>query len=411
MDFEPSQRTARLRIDLTEFMNDHVIPAERVYEEQVGAADNPHQQPAVMEKLKGLARDRGLWNLFMTHGDWGAGLSNTEYAPLAEIVGRSIIGPETINCSAPDTGNMELLALFGTPEQQERYLRPLLAGTIRSCFAMTEPAVASSDARNIATSIVRDGDCYVINGRKWYISGALDPDCRLIVVMGKSDPDAETYRQQSMVLVPRDAPGVTVLRDLTVFGYKDRLGHGEILFDDVRVPVSAMLGAEGEGFALAQGRLGPGRMHYAMRMIGFAERAYDLMCERARNRVAFGRPLAEQGVVREWIARSRIEIDQARLLTLKASWLIDTVGSKAARVEVAAIKVAALAAAQSVLDRALQVHGAAGVSDDTPLARMYALTRALRIADGPDEVHLRTIARLELDRQAAESGLRPGSLL
>jgi acyl-CoA dehydrogenase len=411
MDFGYSPRSLRLQAELTDFMNAYVIPAERVYEEQIRAATNPHQQPAVMEDLKKVARDRGLWNLFMTHGDWGAGLSNTEYAPLAEIAGRSIIGPEAINCSAPDTGNMELLALFGTAAQQDEYLRPLLAGTIRSSFAMTEPAVASSDARNISTSIVRDGDGFVVNGRKWYISGALDPDCTLIIVMGKSDPGAEPYRQQSMVLVPRDTPGVTVLRDLTVFGYTDRLGHGEVVFEDVRVPASAVLGAPGDGFALAQGRLGPGRMHYAMRMIGFAERAYDLMCERARTRVAFGRPLAEQGVIGEWIARSRIEIDQARLLTLKAAWLMDTQGNKAARVEVAAIKVSALAVAHAVLDRALQVHGAAGVSDDTPLARMYALARALRIADGPDEVHLRTIARLELKRQERDSGTRPGGRL
>jgi acyl-CoA dehydrogenase len=347
----------------------------------------------------------------MTHGDWGAGLTNTDYAPLAEAAGRSIIGPETINCSAPDTGNMELLALFGTPGQQDRYLRPLLDGTIRSCFAMTEPAVASSDARNISTSITRDGGSYVINGRKWYTSGILDPNCGLIILMGLSDPAAEPYRQQSMVLIPRDTPGITVLRDLPVFGYVDRLGHGEVVFDDVRLPASAMLGAAGDGFALAQGRLGPGRMHYAMRMIGFAERAFDLMCERARTRIAFGKPLAAQGVVTEWIARSRIEIEQARLLTLKAAWLMDTRGNQAARAEIAEIKVSALAVAHAVIDRALQVHGAAGVSDDTPLARMYAMTRALRIADGPDEVHLRTIAKLELRRQAAKPGARPGSTL
>jgi acyl-CoA dehydrogenase len=409
MDFGYSPRSAQLQAELTEFMTEHVIPSERSYDEQLRSADNPHEQPAVMESLKKLARERGLWNLFMTHGDWGAGLSNTEYAPLAEIVGRSIIGPETINCSAPDTGNMELLALFGTPEQQDTYLRPLLDGTIRSCFAMTEPNVASSDARNIATRITRDGDSYVINGLKWFTSGVLDPNCRLIILMGVTDPDAEPYRQQSMILIPRDTPGITVLRDLPVFGYVDRLGHGEVLFSDVRVKASSLLGAEGDGFALAQGRLGPGRMHYAMRMIGFAERAFDLMCERVRTRVAFGGPLAEQGVVQEWIARSRIEIEQARLLTLKASWLMDTAGNKAARTEVAAIKVSALAVAQQVLDRALQAHGAAGVSDDTPLARMYAMARALRIADGPDEVHLRTIAKLELRRQEIAAG--PGGSL
>jgi acyl-CoA dehydrogenase len=409
MDFGYSPRSVQLQAELTEFMTEQVIPSERTYDEQLRSADNPHEQPAVMESLKKLARERGLWNLFMTHGDWGAGLSNTEYAPLAEIVGRSIIGPETINCSAPDTGNMELLALFGTPEQQDTYLRPLLDGTIRSCFAMTEPNVASSDARNIATRITRDGDSYVINGLKWFTSGVLDPNCRLIILMGVTDPDAEPYRQQSMILIPRDTPGITVLRDLPVFGYVDRLGHGEVLFSDVRVKASSLLGAEGDGFALAQGRLGPGRMHYAMRMIGFAERAFDLMCERVRTRVAFGGPLAEQGVVQEWIARSRIEIEQARLLTLKASWLMDTAGNKAARTEVAAIKVSALAVAQQVLDRALQAHGAAGVSDDTPLARMYAMARALRIADGPDEVHLRTIAKLELRRQEIAAG--PGGSL
>jgi acyl-CoA dehydrogenase len=411
MDFGYSPRSLRLQAELTEFMNVHVIPSERIYDEQVASADNPHQQPAVMEELKKLAHDRGLWNLFMTHGDWGAGLTNTEYAPLAGIVGRSIIGPETINCSAPDTGNMELLAIYGTPQQQQEYLRPLLAGTIRSCFAMTEPGVASSDARNIATRIERDGDSYVINGRKWFTSGALDPDCKLIILMGVSDPDAEPYRRQSMILIPRDTEGVTVVRDLSMFGYVDRLGHGEVVFDNVRVPASNMLGAEGDGFALAQGRLGPGRMHYAMRMLGMAERAYDLLCDRVLKRVAFGGPLAEQGVIQEWVARSRIEIDQANLLTLKASWIMDTQGNKAARSEVAAIKVAALAAAQSTLDRALQAHGAAGVSQDTPLARMYATVRAMRIADGPDEVHLRTIAKLELRRQEKESGLRPGSTL
>jgi acyl-CoA dehydrogenase len=409
MDFGYSPRSVQLQAELTEFMTEHVIPSERIYDEQIRAADNRHEQPAVMESLKKLARERGLWNLFMTHGDWAAGLSNTEYAPLAEIVGRSIIGPETINCSAPDTGNMELLALYGTPEQQDTYLRPLLAGTIRSCFAMTEPKVASSDARNIATRITRDGDSYVINGLKWFTSGVLDPNCRLIILMGVTDPDGESYRRQSMILIPRDTPGITVLRDLPIFGYVDRLGHGEVLFDNVRVPASSLLGAEGDGFALAQGRLGPGRMHYAMRMIGFAERAFDLMCERVRTRVAFGGPLADQGVVQEWIARSRIEIEQARLLTLKASWLMDTAGNKAARTEVAAIKVSALAVAQQVLDRALQAHGAAGISDDTPLARMYATARALRIADGPDEVHLRTIAKLELRRQQNASG--PGGSL
>lgn len=349
-----------------------------------------------MTELKEKARAEGLWNLFMAHGDWGAGFTNLEYAPLMELAGRSIVGPEVFNCSAPDTGNMELLALYGTPEQQERWLRPLLEAEIRSCFAMTEPEVASSDARNIRTRITRDGDHYVVNGRKWYTSGILDPDCELIILMGKTDPDAPTYRQQSMVLVPRDTPGVSVVRDLPMFGYTDRCGHGEVLFEDVRVPVDHILGGEGEGFALAQGRLGPGRMHYAMRAVGFAERALQLMCERTTERIAFGGPLADQGVVREWIARSRIEIEQLRLLVLKSAWLMDTVGNAAARMEVAAIKVAALEVAHKVVDRAVQAHGAAGVSDDTVLARLYAITRALRIADGPDEVHLRTVARQEL---------------
>ncbi|MDN3482708.1 acyl-CoA dehydrogenase family protein [Arthrobacter sp. APC 3897] len=398
MDFGYSERSLLLQKELTTFMEEHVIPNEALYEEQIRSAQNPHAQPPIMEELKALARERGLWNLFMTHGNWGAGLTNSEYAPLAEIVGRSIIGPETINCSAPDTGNMELLAMYGTPEQQEQYLKPLLAGTIRSCFAMTEPHVASSDARNISSSILQDGDSYVINGHKWFTSGVLDPDCRFIIFMGVSDHEAKTYRQQSMILIPRDAPGVTVVRDLTTFGYTDRLGHGEVRFENVRVPASAMLGGAGDGFALAQGRLGPGRMHYAMRAIGFAERAFGLLCQRARSREAFGGPLAQQGVVQEWIARSRIEIEQARLLVLKSAWLMDTVGNAAARTEVAAIKVSALQVAQQVLDRAIQVHGAAGVSEDTPLARMYALTRALRIADGPDEVHLRTIAKQELNR-------------
>ena len=398
MDFGYSERSLLLQKELTTFMEEHVIPNEALYEEQIRSAQNPHAQPPIMEELKALARERGLWNLFMTHGNWGAGLTNSEYAPLAEIVGRSIIGPETINCAAPDTGNMELLAMYGTPEQQEQYLKPLLAGTIRSCFAMTEPHVASSDARNISSSILQDGDSYVINGHKWFTSGVLDPDCRFIIFMGVSDHEAKTYRQQSMILIPRDAPGVTVVRDLTTFGYTDRLGHGEVRFENVRVPASAMLGGAGDGFALAQGRLGPGRMHYAMRAIGFAERAFGLLCQRARSREAFGGPLAQQGVVQEWIARSRIEIEQARLLVLKSAWLMDTVGNAAARTEVAAIKVSALQVAQQVLDRAIQVHGAAGVSEDTPLARMYALTRALRIADGPDEVHLRTIAKQELNR-------------
>ncbi|MFE4753174.1 acyl-CoA dehydrogenase family protein [Streptomyces mirabilis] len=403
MDFGLSPRTDELRTRLAAFMEEYVVPAEAVYERQLAEADNPHELPPVMRELKEKARAEGLWNLFLAHGEWGAGLTNLEYAPLAELAGRSVIGPEVFNCSAPDTGNMELLALFGTPEQQDRWLRPLLAAEIRSCFAMTEPEVASSDARNIRTRITRDGDAYVVNGHKWYTSGILDPDCRLIILMGVTDPDAPSYRQQSMLLIPRDTPGITVLRDLPMFGYTDRCGHGDVLFEDVRVPVSSLLGGEGEGFALAQGRLGPGRMHYAMRAVGFAERALELMCRRTLTRTAFGGTLAEQGVVREWIARSRIEIEQLRLLVLKSAWLMDTSGNSAARTEVAAIKVAALEVAHRVVDRAVQAHGAAGVSDDTVLARLYAITRALRIADGPDEVHLRTVARRELAKYPEES--------
>ncbi|MDQ1023651.1 acyl-CoA dehydrogenase [Streptomyces umbrinus] len=403
MDFGLSPRTDELRSRMAAFMDEYVFPAEPVYDRQLAQAVNPHELPPVMRELKEKARAEGLWNLFLAHGDWGAGLTNLEYAPLAELAGRSVIGPEVFNCSAPDTGNMELLSLFGTPEQQERWLRPLLAAEIRSCFAMTEPEVASSDARNIRTRITRDGDEYVVNGHKWYTSGILDPDCRLIILMGVTDPDAPTYRQQSMLLIPRDTPGITVLRDLPMFGYTDRCGHGDVLFEDVRVPVSGLLGDEGEGFALAQGRLGPGRMHYAMRAVGFAERALELMCRRTLTRTAFGGALAEQGVVREWIARSRIEIEQLRLLVLKSAWLMDTSGNAAARTEVAAIKVAALEVAHRVVDRAVQAHGAAGVSDDTVLARLFAITRALKIADGPDEVHLRTVARRELTKYREES--------
>ncbi|MFI2230173.1 acyl-CoA dehydrogenase family protein [Nocardia testacea] len=398
MDFSYSARTADLLDTLGRFMDEHVYPAEPVYDEQLAAADNPHEQPQIMRELQARARELGLWNLFMTHDGLGAGLTNLEYAPLAEMVGRSIIGNEALNCSAPDTGNMEILAMFGTEEQKARWLRPLLDCEIRSAFAMTEPDVASSDATNITSTIRRDGNDYVVNGRKWYTSGILDPDCKLIIFMGKSDPDAPAYRRQSMILIPADAPGVEVLRDLPMFGFHDRLGHGEVQFTDVRVPTTNMLGAEGDGFAIAQGRLGPGRMHYAMRAIGMAERALDLMCRRALERTAFGGPLAERGVVREWIARSRIEIDQIRLLVLKSSWLMDTQGNAAARSEVAAIKVAAMEVAHAVVDRAVQTFGAAGVSNDTVLARMHAITRALQIADGPNEVHLRTIARLEVKK-------------
>jgi len=401
VDFEFSARTAELAARLETFMVEHVYPAEAGYDAQVAANSNPHEQPQIMRDLQRTAREQGLWNLFMTHGDRGAGLSNLEYAPLAEIVGRSIIGNEAINCSAPDTGNMEILAMYGTEQQQKEWLDPLLDCEIRSAFAMTEPAVASSDARNITSTIQRDGDHYVLNGRKWYTSGILDPDCKLIIFMGKSDPTAPTYRQQSMVLVPADAEGVEVVRDLPMFGYRDRLGHGEVTFTDVRVPVDNVLGEEGGGFAIAQGRLGPGRMHYAMRAIGMAERALDLMCQRARSRTAFGGPLADQGVVREWIGRSRMEIDQIRLYTFKAAWLMDTRGNAAARTEAAAIKVAAMEVAHTVVNRAVETWGAAGVSDDTVLARLFSITRALQIADGPTEVHLRSIALHELKKHDA----------
>jgi len=401
VDFDYSPRTTALLERLEAFMTEHVYPAESVYDSQVEANASPHEQPQVMRDLQTTAREQGLWNLFMTHDGLGAGLTNLEYAPLAELVGRSIIGNEAINCSAPDTGNMEILAMYGTEAQKDEWLKPLLECQIRSAFAMTEPDVASSDATNITSTIRRDGNEYVLNGRKWYASGILDPDCRLVIFMGKSDVDAPTYQQQSMVLVPLDTPGIEILRDLPMFGYHDRLGHGEVQFTDVRVPITNILGEEGGGFAIAQGRLGPGRMHYAMRAIGFAERAMQLMCRRATAREAFGGPLAERGVVREWIARSRMEIDQVRLLTLKASWLMDTAGNAAARSEVAAIKVAAMETAHRVVNRAVQTYGAAGVSDDTVLARLFAITRALQIADGPTEVHLRTIARLELKRQMA----------
>ncbi|WP_040795984.1 acyl-CoA dehydrogenase family protein [Nocardia higoensis] len=398
MDFSYSARTDELLDKLELFMDTYVYPAEKVYDEQIAAASNRHDLPPIMRELQAEARAQGLWNLFMTHGGYGAGLTNLEYAPLAEVMGRSLIGNEVFNCSAPDTGNMEILALYGTEAQRAQWLKPLLDCSIRSAFAMTEPAVASSDATNIGSTIRRDGDHYVLNGRKWYISGVLDPACKLLIFMGKSDPDGPTYRQQSMILVPADAPGIEVVRDLPMFGYYDRLGHGEVQFTDVRVPVENMLGNEGDGFAIAQGRLGPGRMHYAMRAIGMAERALELMCRRSVDRVAFGQPLAERGVVREWIARSRMEIDQIRLLVLQSSWIMDTKGNAAARSEVAAIKVAAMEVAHKVVDRAVQAFGAAGVSDDTVLARMHAVTRALQIADGPNEVHLRTMARLEVKK-------------
>ncbi|MBK9180248.1 MAG: acyl-CoA dehydrogenase family protein [Acidimicrobiales bacterium] len=398
MDFAMTDRAARLQDELLAFMDSHIYPNEAVYEEQLAASGDPHSQPPVMEELKAEARRRGLWNLFLPHGDWGAGLTNVEYAPLAEITGRSPIAPESLNCSAPDTGNMEILTMFGTPEQQDTWLRPLLEGEIRSCYAMTEPAVASSDATNIECEIRREGDEYVINGRKWWISGAASSRCAISIVMGKTDPDSPRHRQQSMVLVPMDTPGLTNVRNLSVFGYDDPEGHCELVYDDVRVPTSNLLGEEGGGFAIAQARLGPGRIHHCMRSIGAAERALDLTCQRALGRVAFGKRLADQGVVQDGIAESRIALEQARLLTMKTAWLMDTVGNKGARTEVSAIKVVAPRVALDVLDKAIQVHGAAGVGPDFPLARMWASLRTLRLADGPDEVHKMTIARRELRR-------------
>jgi acyl-CoA dehydrogenase len=401
MDFEFSDRCNDLRERLLSFMDEHVYPAESEYHEQLLASGDPHSHPPVMEELKDRARELGLWNLFLpepTEGVDVPGLSNVEYAPLAEIMGRSHIASEACNCAAPDTGNMEVLNVFGTREQKERWLRPLLDGEIRSAFVMTEPEVASSDATNIELRIERDGDQYVLNGRKWWASGAMRERCKIMIVMGKTDPDGPTFHQQSMILVEPAAPGVQIVRNLPVFGYVDQEGHAEILFEDVRVPASNLISEEGHGFLIAQARLGPGRIHHCMRCIGAAERALDLMCKRASSRVTFGQPVAERANVQDWIAESRIEIDMARLLTLKAAWLMDTVGNKHARTEIAAIKVAAPEVALRVVDRAIQVHGGAGVSDDFPLATMYAHLRTLRLADGPDEVHKRSIARRELRR-------------
>jgi acyl-CoA dehydrogenase len=398
MDFAHSERAQQLREELLDFMDSHIYPAEPVYAEQRRQGD-PHALPPIIEELKARARERELWNLFLPDERWGAGLSNLEYAPLAEITGRSPhIAPEALNCSAPDTGNMELLVDFGTHEQQQRWLVPLLNGEIRSCFGMTEPDVASSDPTNLATLIRRDGDEYVISGRKWWSTGTGDPRCKLAIVLGVSDPEAEPHRRHSMILVPLDTPGVDIIRDLTTFGYTDQHGHGEVVYHDVRVPAAHLIGEEGAGFAIAQARLGPGRIHHCMRAIGMAERALELMVMRAQARTAFGGPLAEQGVIATWIAESRIEIEQARLLVLKAAWLMDTVGNKGARTEIAAIKVVAARMLATVADRAIQVFGGKGVTEDVPLASFYALARTLRIVDGPDEVHLRTVARQELRR-------------
>ena len=403
MDFAFDARTEELRAGLLDFMESSVYPAEPVFREQLAALDNrwAWTKAPVLGELRAQARSRGLWNLFLP-GEHGAGLGNLQYAPLAEITGRSmLLAPAALNCSAPDTGNMEVLATFGTPEQQKRWLRPLLDGEIRSAFAMTEPEVASSDATNIATRIQRDGDEYVINGHKWWITGAMNPEAEIFIVMGKTDPSASRHRQQSMILVPRNTPGVAIVRGMQVFGYDDHDhgGHAEIVFSDARVPAANLIGDEGTGFAIAQARLGPGRIHHCMRSIGLAERALELMCARADERVPFGKPLAEQGVIRDWIAEARVRIEQLRLLVLKAAWLMDTVGNKAAHTEIQAIKIATPTTVEWIIDKAIQVHGAGGLSQDFPLASAFAGIRTLRFADGPDEVHKNSLARAELSRQ------------
>jgi acyl-CoA dehydrogenase len=394
MDFAYSEKVNELRARMNDFMERYVYPNERTYREQIAASGNPFHHAEIVDELKAKARAEGLWNLFLPDNEYGAGLTNLEYAPLAEITGRVHWAPEVFNCSAPDTGNMEILAQFGTPDQKRDWLRPLLDGEIRSAFAMTEPEVASSDATNIQLTIRREGDEYVLDGHKWWISGAMRPRCKILIVMGKTAPDSsDRHRQQSMVLVPVETPGVTVVRNLPVFGYIENESHCEVTFEGVRVPASNILGGEGDGFAIAEARLGPGRIHHCMRCIGAAQRALELMCARVAGRIAFGKPLAQQGVIQEWIAASAIEIEQARLLTLKAAWMIDTVGKKAAQNEIAMIKVVAPSVMTRVADRAIQAFGGAGVSDDFPLAGMYAGGRTLRLADGPDEVHKRAIAR------------------
>ena len=400
MDLSLSPRGAQLRDELQDLLETRIIPSEEIYREQIEASGDRHHHPPIVEELKAEARQRGLWNLFLPDEEHGAGLSNLDYAYLAELTGRSVlIAPEVVNCSAPDTGNMEVLHMFGTPAQQEQWLHPLLEGEIRSAFFMTEPAVASSDARNIQARIERDGDHYVINGRKWWSSGASSARCKVGIFMGITDPDAEPYRQQSMILVPMDTPGVGVVRDLPVFGrYDGHGGHPEVEFVDVRVPAENLLAEEGDGFMIAQARLGPGRIHHCMRMIGIAERAFDLMCRRALEREPFGRPIAQQGLFHHWVAQARVRIEQARLLTLKAASLMDTVGNKGARMEISAIKVVAPSMAEWVLDKAIQTHGGAGFTDDTPLAMMWAHARTLRMADGPDEVHEMALARREIKR-------------
>ncbi|MXG90515.1 acyl-CoA dehydrogenase family protein [Nocardioides flavescens] len=410
MDFALDARTTELRTELLDFVDTHVAPAEARFHDELEALEDRFAwtQAPVLGELRAEARSRGLWNLFLPasdeHPGLGAGLTNLQYAPLAEITGAyGHLAPPALNCAAPDTGNMEVLTMFGTAEQKERWLEPLLDGRIRSAFAMTEPDVASSDATNIETSIRRDGDEYVVNGRKWWITGAMNPECEIFIVMGKTDPEADRHRQQSMLLVPRDTPGLTVVRPMHVLGYDDHEhgGHAELRFTDVRVPASNLIGEEGGGFAIAQARLGPGRIHHCMRAIGVAERAIALMCERVEDRVAFGRPLSRQGVIREWIAESRIAVEQLRLLVLKTAWLMDTSGNRAAHSEIQAIKIATPKVVQEIVDRAIQAHGAGGLSQDFPLASSFAGIRTLRFADGPDEVHKNSLAKTELARQAA----------
>ncbi|WP_282139982.1 acyl-CoA dehydrogenase [Cytobacillus oceanisediminis] len=400
MDFSYSSKVQELIRKLNVFMEDNIYPNESLYEQQLNEQESRWNAiPPIMEELKRKAKDAGLWNLFLPESEYGAGLTNVDYAPLCEIMGRSMIAPDIFNCNAPDTGNMEVLARYGTNQQKSDWLQPLLEGEIRSCFSMTEPDVASSDATNIEARIERQGTEYVINGRKWWSSGAGDPRCRIAIVMGKTDPAASRHEQQSMILVPLDTPGVKIERMLRVFGYDHAPhGHAEITYDNVRVPAENMIWGEGKGFAIAQGRLGPGRIHHCMRLIGAAERALEELCKRVQNRVAFGKPLSNQGVIQEWIADSRIEIEQARLLTLKAAHMMDTAGNKAAKTEIAMIKVVAPSMALKVIDRAIQAFGAAGVSDDIPLAALWANARTLRLADGPDEVHRAQIAKLELKK-------------
>ncbi|MPY82017.1 MAG: acyl-CoA dehydrogenase [Actinophytocola sp.] len=403
MDFALDASTEELRERVLTFLHEKVYPAEPVFEEQLDAAENrwAWSRVPVLDELRAQAREQGLWNLFLP-GEHGGGLTNLQYAPLAEITGRSPLAPPALNCSAPDTGNMEVLSMFGTEQQRKEWLEPLLNGEIRSSFAMTEPDVASSDATNISTRIERDGDHYVLNGQKWWITGAMNPDAKIFIVMGKTDPSAERHRQQSMILVPRDTPGVEIKRGMRVFGYDDadHGGHAEMVFHDVRVPAENLIGNEGDGFAIAQARLGPGRIHHCMRSIGVAERAIELMCDRAAERVAFGRPIADQGVVRDWIAEARVRVEQLRLLVLKTAWLMDTVGNKGAHTEIQAIKIATPQTVEWILDKAIQVHGAGGLSQDFPLAGLFAGIRTLRFADGPDEVHKNALAKTELKRQS-----------